>query len=298
MPRSDAGEVFVPPSRRGAVYPAVAGGIAVLLALALIVRAVTVGISLAGFVMLLIALVLLIAGGLALYWAWACLILSYQLDRGILRIRWGLVQHEIPVALLERVVRGRPTASVKVDGLDWPGCHVGHAEMARAGRVRFVSMHRNPSELLFLIGPQAAYAISVSDSQSFIRALQGQITAPVELESSRVEMHPILRAPEWEDRAALSALAAAAVLALLATGIVFGRYAGLADQVVFNFPEEGSINERTALLGIPALAWLLLLGNGAAGVRLSVTRRTAAFTLLYGLTFLEGLLVIAAVTAV
>jgi hypothetical protein len=68
--------------------------------------------------------------------------------------------------------------------------------------------------------------------------------------------------------------------------------------VVLNFPDEGRVGARTALLGIPALAWLLLIGNGLAGVRLSASRRASAFTLLYGLTFLEGLLVIAAVTAV
>jgi hypothetical protein len=117
-------------------------------------------------------------------------------------------------------------------------------------------------------------------------------------ESPHVEMHPLLNVLVRQDRAALSAVGAAAVLAVLATGIIFGRYAGLADQVVLNFPDEGHAGDRTALLGIPALAWLLLLGNGIAGVRLSSTRRASAFTLLYGLTFLEGLLVIAAVTAV
>ena len=81
-------------------------------------------------------------------------------------------------------------------------------------------------------------------------------------------------------------------------GKVMGVAAGLADQVVLNFPDEGRVGARTTVLGIPALAWLLLIGNGVAGVRLSVNRRTPAFTLLYGLTFLEGLLVIAAVTAV
>jgi hypothetical protein len=116
-------------------------------------------------------------------------------------------------------------------------------------------------------------------------------------ETPRVEAHPVLRALTWEDRAAQSALVSAAVLALLATGIVFSRYAGLADEVVLNFPEEGRIGSRTSLLGIPLLAWLLLAGNGIAGVRLAESRRTAAFTLLYGLAFLESLLVIAAVTA-
>ncbi len=299
LPKSTAtGQVFYPASRRGALYPGLAGGIAVLLAAALLVQFALTGISLAGFFMLLTALVLLAAGAIGLYWAWACLTLFYQLDRGILTIQWGLLRHEVPIALLERAVRGRAGTRIHVDGLDWPGCHIGHAELPRLGRVRFLSLHRDPAELLYLAGPSAAYAVSVADSAGFIRALQNQMGGTPAFESPRVEMHPVLRVLTWQDGPAQSALGAAALLAMLATGIVFGRYAGLADQVVLNFPDEGQIGDRTALFGIPVLAWLLLIGNGVAGVRLSITRRTAAFTLLYGLTFLEGLLVIAAVTAV
>jgi hypothetical protein len=204
----------------------------------------------------------------------------------------------VPVALFERVVRGRSVAAVRVHGLDWPGCHIGQAQVPRLGGVRFLSLHRNPTDVLYLAGPRASYAISVSDSAGFISALQGQMGIAATFESPQVEMHPALRLLAWEDRAAQSALAAATVLAIIATGIIFSRYAGLADEVVLNFPDEGRVGARTALLGIPALAWLLLIGNGLAGVRLAVSRRTSAFTLLYGLTFLEGLLVIAAVTAV
>ncbi|MGD9890922.1 MAG: PH domain-containing protein [Dehalococcoidia bacterium] len=294
----DQGQVFYPASRQGAWYPGIAGGIALLLAVVLIARAVVVGISFAGFLMLLTALVLVVVGGLGIYWAWACMTLDYRLDGGILSIRWGLVRHDVPVALFERIVRGRSVAMVRVSGLDWPGCHVGAADVPRLGHVRFLSLHRSGPDALYLIGPNAGYAISVADSAGFIRALQAQMEVVPDLASPQIEMHPILHPLAWQDRATLSALSAAAVLAILATGIIFGRYAGLADQVVLNFPDEGQAGARTALLGIPALAWLLLIGNGLAGVRLSSTRRASAFTLLYGLTFLEGLLVIAAVTAV
>lgn len=294
----DQGQVFFPASRLGALYPGIAGAVAALLAVALIVRAIGTGISFAGFLMLLTALVLIVVGGLALYWAWACMTLEYRLDRGILGIQWGLVRHEVPVTLFERVVRGRSVAAVRVSGLDWPGCHIGHAQVPRLGDVRFLSLHRNPADVLYLAGPQAAYAISPANSAGFIQALQGQMGIAAPFESPQVEMHPWLRRLAWDDRAAQSALASAAVLAIIATGIIFSRYDGLADQVMLNFPDEGRVGARTALLWIPTLAWLLLIGNGLAGVRLTTSRRASAFTLLYGLTFLEGLLVIAAVTAV
>jgi len=292
------GHIFMPPSRRGAVYPGVAGGIAVLVALALIVRAIVGGISFASFLMLLAAVVLLAAGGLALYWAWACATLRYELDHGVLTIHWGLLRHQVPVALLERAVRGRATARLAVEGLDWPGCHVGHAQAPRIGRIRVISLHQSPSEVLYLLGPGVAYAISVANSAGFVRTLQEQMEYRAPLAGPRVIAPPALGALGRLDPAVLSALAAAALLALLATGVVFGRYAGFADRIVVNFPEEARVADRSALLGIPLAAWALLLLNGAAGVRLAPARRTAAFTLLYGAAFVEALLVLAAVTAV
>ena len=295
----NAGEVFVPASRQGALYPAVAAAIALLIALALVVRALLLGISFASFLMLLAAIVLLIAGALAAYWAWACATLRYELERGVLRITWGLSRHEIPVTLLERAVRGRAGAQAPVRGLNWPGCHIGEADLPRLGRVRFLSLHRAPTEVLYLAGPSATYAISPSNSTGFIRRLQEQMEYHAPLDASRVTAHPLLlRALSWRDQPVQAVLAAAATLALLATAIVFSRYAGLPDQAMLNFPEESRIGDRSALLGIPLAAWLLLLVNSVAGVRLAAERRTAAFTLLYGLAFVEALLVVAAVTAV
>jgi hypothetical protein len=51
------------------------------------------------------------------------------------------------------------------------------------------------------------------------------------------------------------------------------------------------------VLWIPALAWLLLLLNGLLGLRIADDRRQAALTLLGGLTFVEVVLVVAAITA-
>jgi hypothetical protein len=95
-----------------------------------------------------------------------------------------------------------------------------------------------------------------------------------------------------------STLGSALILALIATGIVFGRYAGFPDEIAMNFPNDGRVGPRTALLGIPLAAWTVLVANGAVGLRLTAGHRTAAFVLLYGLTLLEAFLVIAAAMAV
>src|SRR5215203_1913470 len=292
------GQVFAPPSRQGAVIPGVAAGVALIVALALAMRAISVGISFAAFLMVLVALVLLAAGAVAAYCAWACLRLLYTLDRGVLTIRWGLERHLVPVSCFERVVRGRATTRLAVDGLAWPGCYVGTAAAPRIGPVRVLSLHRRPAEVLFLLGPDAAYAVSTADSSGFVRALQTEMAQPAALPAPRVETEGFLRALSWRDRPVQLALAAGVVLALLATGIIFSRYAGFPDRIAMTFPADGHIGARTSLLGIPLATWLLVFVNGIAGLRLSVQRRMAALTIIFALPFLEALLVIGAATAV
>jgi hypothetical protein len=288
---------FTPASRQGALYPAVAAALALLLALALLVRGLTNGVSFATFAMLVIAMLLLLAGGVAAYWAWACARLRYELGAGVLAIPWGLLRHEAPVTAFERVVRGRATRAVTVQGLDWPGCHIGHATVPRLGAIRFLSLHRSPAEILYLVGPSGGFAISPGDAAGFIRALQDQMAVSPPLAAPRVVEHPALRLLGWRDQPVQSTLAASFVLALAATGLIFSRYAGFPDRIVVNFPEGARVAARSAVLWIPALAWLLLLLNGSLGLRYATKRRMAALTLLGGLTFVEAILVAAAITA-
>ena len=296
--RAGPEQTFAPPSRQGAWYAAAAAVPALLLALALLARAVTLGISFATVAVVVPALVLVVAGGCAAYWAWAALTLRYELRDGILSIRWGLLRHDLPVALFQRVVRGARLGSPTVQGLDWPGCHIGHASVPRIGAVRFLSLHRTPAEVLYLAGDREAYAISVANPSAFIRALQAQDVVDTAGAAARIELHPALALLRWRDPPVQRVLAVAVALAALATAVVFSRYAGFPDRITLNFPEETRVGERTALLGIPAAAWLLLLLNAAIGLLLARGQRAAAYIVLCGLAFVEALLVVAAVTAV
>ena len=297
-PGTDLPQSFVPPSRQGAWRAAAVGAAALVLGLALLVRGITLGISFGTVAVMLPALVLLGAGAVAAYWAWAALTLRYELGAGVLSIRWGLVRHEVPVALFQRVVRGGRLGNPNVQGLDWPGCHVGRATVPRIGTVRFISLHRTPAEVLYLANADKGYAIAVADPASFIRALQEQLEIEAPYPTPRVVTHRAVHLLRWRDPPVQRMLAVAAVLAVLATAIVFSRYAGFPDRIRLNFPEESRVGARTALLGIPVVAWVLLLLNGALGVRLAATRRAAAYIILCGIAFVEALLVVAAVTAV
>lgn len=290
--------VFSPPSRRGAAYPAVGAALCLLIAAALLARGLYLGVSFAAFISYALAAILSLCAAALAYWTWACLTLRYELGGGSLVIRWGVTRHRIPATLIERAVRGRAGVAPALRGCDLPALHVGSADLPRIGRVRFVSLHRSAAELLYLVGPRAAYAISVGQPKAFIEALRDEQERENPLDDVRIEGAPLLLDAEWPRSSGGWAIAAALAFAVLASGIVFSRYAGFPDQIMLTFPAGDRVGDRTALLGIPAVAWLLMLANGVLAIRLLRRRPPAAFTLLCGLAFLEALLVVAAMTAV
>lgn len=289
---------FAPPNRSGAYYLAGAAGVAALLALALLVRGVLVGISFAGFLMLVVALLLLGASAWAAYWAWACATLRYGLRDGLLIVHVGLARDEVPVRLFERATRGRAATRPQVEGLDLPGLHIGSARVPRLGRVRVLSLHRAPEELLYLAGPEAAYAISVADTAAFVRAFKEEQGRTAPFDAPRVLRPPALEWLSLGDQLSTPILGASLGLALLTTAIIAARYAGFADVIQMNFPEDGRIGDRSAVLRLPLTAWALAAVNIPLAGWLSLRGRPAARTVLYGLVFLEATLVVAALTVV
>lgn len=291
--------VFRPDSSRPAAIALGAAGIAVLLALAALVRGLAEGINFAGFAALVLALALLGLAGAAGYWAWALNGLRYELDNGALSIVWGLTRQVVPLAHIERVVRGRSLGMPSVRGVDLPywGCHVGRARVPRLGDVLFYSTHRTPQEILYLVTPAQTYGISPRDSRALIGALQESMPDADEGVRQEVLRHPLATLPVWADRYGAAAIALGVVLALAVVGVVFARYTAIPSRTVLNFPDGDRPGDKTALLGIPAAALALLVINVIAGVSLHKPLRPVAYTLLVGGLAPLMVLLVAAYTA-
>lgn len=293
--------VFRPDSQRPAAIAAGAAGIALLLALGVLVRGFVEGINFAGFASFVAALLLLGVAGAAGYWAWALRGLRYELRDGTLEIVWGLTRQVVPVAHIERVVRGRALGLPVVRGVDLPywGCHVGRARVPRLGSVIFYSTHRTPAEILYLATPSQVYGISPLHAQGLIGALQAALAEMDAEEERRQEVvrHPLAALSVWADRFGLLAAALGTVVALAAVGVVFARYTGIPERTVLNFPNGERPGSKTALLGIPAAAIALLLINLVAGLSLHRPLRPVAYTLLLGGIAVQSILLVAAFTA-
>jgi hypothetical protein len=298
-PPATPSTIFRPDTSRPAAIAGGAAGIALLLALASLVRGLAEGINFAGFAALVLSLALLGLAGAAGYWAWALNNLRYELDDGALHIVWGLTRQVVPLAHIERVVRGRSLGMPAVRGLDLPywGCHVGHARVPRLGEVLFYSTHRAPEEILYLVTPAQTYGINPRDPGSLIGALQALMPEVEEDRRQEVLRSPLATLPAWADRFGAAAAALSIVLTLAVVGVVFARYTAIPSQTILNFPDGDRPGSKTALLGIPAAALALLLINLIVGVSLHRPLRPVAYTLVIGGLAPLTVLLVAAFTA-
>ena len=301
MNRVRRAEVFRAPAGRGA---AAFGAVTLLTgaaALALVARAVSVGVSFAAFLSILFALTLMSVAAVTGYWTWALRGLRYEIADGALTIVWGWTRQVIPLAKLERLIRGRQLGLPRVEGLTLPplGCHIGWAQVSRLGQVLFYSAHRSPSDILYLVTPTGAYGISPRDPSALIEQLRIAAASPFEMGDLRQELQrrPLFLLPLWRDRALLVAGGLAVALALAAIGVVFTRFPLLPDPVVLRFPDVNTVGNRQAFLGIAVTALALLLINTAAGLALHRILRGAAVILVAGGAFVQALLLMAAIAA-
>lgn len=297
-------------SRAAAFRPTAAGqpalmaagvaAVGVLLAAALVLRAARDGVTFAAFASYLVAAVLLAVAALVGYWALALANLRYELEDGALVIVWGLTRQVIPLANMERVVRGRSQGVPRVQGLEltgWP-CHVGRAWVPRLQQVLMYSTHRTPADILYLVTVHGTYGLSPANPQGFIRALQRAIERGADgPHRQEVLRHPLALLPLWSDRAALAGMGLLFVLALAAVGIVFARYTAIPRETVLPFPEGNPATDKGALLGIPLAALALAALDIGGVVALHRSLRPIAYALLAGGIFVQALFLISALLA-
>lgn len=248
-----------------------------------------------------------LAGGLAVTglafvnWTYGIGTLSYVIERDALNIRWGFRRVVIPIDTVLRLVPGRTVDAPRVKGLNWPGCHIGHADVPRIGYTLFYSTHRAPGELLFIHTTQESYAVSVLDQAAFAEEVQARaVLAPIEAHPQRSSATGLAALPFWRDRVAISAVALSVVACVALCGFVFFRYPDLPDVVRLNFPVLGGlvrIGDKSELLKL-AYAGLAILGvNLVAGVAAHSKERAAGLWLLASGGMLQLVLLGAAIAA-
>lgn len=243
-------------------------------------------------------------GLVALFLAWTLSLasLAYELSDDALIIRWGLRRVIVPLDSVQRLIPGRTLEAPDIEGLNWWGCHIGHAEVPRVGYVLFFSTHSSPDELLYVVTDGECYGLTVADQAAFAEAVESRrALAPVGELSHRAVAAGMAAMPFWRDRAALAWAGTLLVAAAGVAGYVFVRYPSLPDVVRLAFPESGGlvrVGPKDELLRIAYLAAGIGACNAVLGVLVHARERASGLWLLAGGALLQGVLAAAAVAAI
>jgi hypothetical protein len=113
----------------GIAIGAAASAWAFIFAALLVWRGATQPVSLSTAFCYLFVAVFVCIGALGAYWTYGCSTLRYSLDRNGLSIHWGFVRQVIPIDSIKRLARGEVIALGSISGVNWPGYHVGRADI-------------------------------------------------------------------------------------------------------------------------------------------------------------------------
>lgn len=264
------------------------------LAALLLRRVVDQPVSLVSFVAGLLVLGLLLGTSLFLYWTLGCARLRYHLDRNRLAIRWGWSTYLVPLSAITAVLPGTSvTRRGPFHGVSWVGHHAGYAAVQGVGNTVFLSAHLLTSELLYVVTPSLAYAVSVPDPQRFALELRlRQLLGPSEtvvLSSERPSWYDL---PVWRDGVAYGLL----VLGVLSNALLFAylcyAFPSLPDLLPLRFTTEGVVEQiglRTEVLLLPAVSLAVLLANAALGAFLYNRERVGTYLCLGAGVLVQGL---------
>ena len=289
------------PSRTaGTAVGAAAAGLAFILALALVLRAIDWPVSFPGFLAWAGAAVLLLLAGVFAFWAYSCFSLRYVLGSGGITVNWGLVKHFIAIGEVTKLVPGRGEQRPRVRGLSWYGYHVGHGSAEGIGDALFFSTHTSPEGLVYVMTAGPTYALSPRDPVRFIAQAQRLQAAGTTEEKSGIRRDFLSSHPVFADHTAQLLALAAVVLNVALWGFLMAVYPHLDKEITIEFPPVGDItgfHERSEILKIPTAATAILAINLIASLAFEWKERAASYLLLSGAIFFQAAFWIAAAVA-
>jgi hypothetical protein len=292
--------IYRPPRGAGAIVGGLIAGVALLLSLLLVIKAIDEGPSVIGLLAVVVGLFLFSLFLLFGYWTVACITLEYIVDRDGLIIRWGMVRQIVPLREIRRLVVGAQIPLPRIRGVNWLGYHVGQAQTERIGTTLFYSTHQRPDEVLYVLTAGPAYGITVLEPTVFASAVQQQRAL------GPTSPYPIRPAHPWPvlqsfalDRRAL-ALAAVTVLSfVLVAGALLVRYPSLPDDVTVHFPAAVErVVAKRELLQIPLTGAVILAINLVLAYLLHSWERALSYLILGASIGMSVLLLSAVILAV
>lgn len=222
------------------------------------------------FVIGLIALVSLLALAILAYYLVGLRGSGYALDRNILTINWGMTQHVIPMASVERLAPGTELASkLRFLGGYWPGLWVGRGHVEGLGPAHFYATTAVWNELLFVLTPGRAFVISPAERAKFVEAFaQRKAMGPTQDVQYTCRRPELFDWPLWRDKLAWGLVGASALALLLLFGFLAWRFPDLPAKLPLHYDLAGQpdrMEERVLIFSLPLIGLLTLLANSSLG---------------------------------
>lgn len=278
--------VFEADSRLAYTSGVVAAVVAVILALAFVVAAVLVPLTLATWAFAVGALACLALAGWLAFQTHQLASTSYSIDRNALVIRWGQLREVVPMGDVQRVLEADEIA----DGLRMlraplPGWWFGEGRHPALGKIRFYATAPLDHQVL-IVTPERSYAVSPYDDEAFLDAFRTRLEMrPTQNVAHTRLLPPYMALPVWTDRIAQVLLILAIALNLLTFGLSAGRFPAVPAQLALHFDAAGSVDrfgDKPQLFVPPLIALITLAISVGLGLALYRNEEKLAAYMLWG----------------
>ena len=293
--------VFDADSRLAFTSGVIAAGVCAFGAIALIVAAALVPLSLTTWLFIVAALGLLALGAWVGYQSSQLSAASYSLDRNAFVIRWGQTREIVPMGDVQRVIAADDIEKgLRFLRLPLPGWWFGEAHHPTLGNIRMYSTAAL-SDQVIVVTPERSYSVSPYDAEAFLDAFRTRIEMRPTQNVTHARLLPSYASwPIWNDTVAWVLLILAIAINLVLFGITAGRYPGAPAQLALHFNAAGLADRfgDKSQLFVPAVLGLVTLAI-AVGSGLWLYRkgeRLAAFLLWGGSAMAQLFFVVAAIT--
>ena len=221
------------------------------------------------------------------YRIYQLLTLRYLMDRDSVTIVCGGIRRVVPLSNLSSIVapagsRGKGLSDLPPPRLAWLGCWLGRRQTKDMGPLLFYATEP-PKKQLFLVTSSSAYALSPSNPDGFLAALESrrQMGATLPLEEE-ITYGTLISLPFWRDRLAQLLLA----LGALANGGLFAyllaRYPTLPRILPLHFTAFGGVDRiapKEQILRLPTIGLITFIANALLGFALHRREPLATYLL-------------------
>jgi len=189
--------------------------------------------------------------------------------------------------------------AMRVQGLNWPGFHVGRGRTRVMGFIRYYVTTSDLNEIALIVTPDVTYAISPADGTGFRRELIDRVeasdnAAPSFLTGEKTASEPT-PSPLRDVTLAATLAASVAVLALCVLYISL-RWASIPDVLAMQYSRDGAVlayGQREDIFKLPGIGAAILIANLGIGLSIYARERAAARMLWSVSTVVQVLVLVA-----